>query len=181
MGAFSALNSYSLLKMSSLRIAYGYPSPANQLPTKLGRCFPQKPAATGGSSKCCLSLHAPPQVLRSRSGTFRTSRFVERPVCARSGHSDKDAIDPKRKWAPGSHAPRRTTSSTRTRSVEPRVPRHGVAPPSPRGPGRGPQIWELGEQIAVGSYAVRRQLSICEDGEEVIEHVVRERPAIVRI
>ena len=43
---------------------------------------------------------------------------------------------------------------------------------------RGPQIWELSEQITVGSYAVRRHLSICEDGEEVIEHVVRERPAM---
>ena len=53
--------------------------------------------------------------------------------------------------------------------------------PSRRGPVRGRQIWELSEQIAVGSYAVRRHLSIREDGEEVIEHVVRERPAIVRI
>ena len=48
MGAFSALNSYSLLKMSSLRIAYGYPSPANQLPTKLGRCFSAKARRNGG-------------------------------------------------------------------------------------------------------------------------------------
>jgi hypothetical protein len=100
---------------------------------------------------------------------------------ANSGRPDKHAIDPERKWAPGSHAPRRTTSSIRTRSVEPRVPPTWSAPPSPRGPVRRPQIWELSEKIAVGSYAVRRHLSICEDGEEVIENVVRERPAIVRI
>ena len=46
---------------------------------------------------------------------------------------------------------------------------------------RRPKIGELGKQIDVGSHPVRRHLAVRQDGEEVIEDVVGQCPAIIRI